>query len=359
MADHNAFKKFTCKIIGSDDFYKFYNYFKNYNSAAHSIIEFLNNKELSFDNKLYILEREENKIEKINSIVDKELWHSILEKKYCKISFENILDYYSYINCIDDLIIDLMGDSSFVYECLANHSTYNLFELDLVYSNESNLIDYESIAKKFVRIIDSFDEQRKINFKLLEYLIKYDKVELNVNTYNSLLSNTYILLLLIERNFEDFVSIKDDIEYDISLLESVLKLKVSTLNKVEFINEENVNLISKTILFELCDDIVNDEIMLPDNLISKLFLCLDKYHALKLFIFLLDSNKYNFNYLILIDEKYAKIRDGISTTLTLDNNVGNRALCNALLERGIINKFDIVEEKIKMSYNKSKITDEI
>lgn len=353
--ENENFVRFKNKLIKSKQFVEFYNSFKSYNSNELNILKTVNNSDLDKNEKLLILEKENEKITNIIDISDTTLWKEIITGNYIKISMENILHYYNEIDKIDEILQGMLTEIGDNYNTIDDNK-FKEFESKLIYSNLNQLINYEVIADKFDYQVSSFDNDLKINIELVEKLITINKVDLNVDTYNYLFEqNKPLLFKLVINKYDDFLNIKNDVEYDTFIIDKIINSNIMINKKIQLLDTINVSIISKNALSHLINEIINCNVILNDFIVSKLFLNLEKRDKIKYFIYLHKSNSINIKYLYEIDNKISKIRNGITTCLSFEKDDSINILMNYLQSTNIINSCDIKKGKIRVTYNKTKI----
>lgn len=355
LYENEDFSKFKNTIIKNEWFSSFYNSFEIFDSNEKNILMAINDKELDNDNKLLILKSENNKINNIEDVNDKELWKEIIKNSYCKICMENMIAYFIYINKIDEIILDMIADIGKDYH-VVNNNAFQDFERSLIYSEYHSMIDYAVIAHNYNYNIESFDEELDINDDLLEELIMNNKVELNINNYNLLREKNIIALLkLILNKIDSFIEIKNDIEHDSYITNEIMESNITIDKKIQLLDSIDMADISSKGISILIDEIINNNIYLNDNFIEMLFDFAEENTKIKYFIYLHKSNNNYINYLYKINDKIIKIRDGKSTSLSFDYDNQIYELMKYLKSLGIINRCDIKKNKIRISYNKTTL----
>lgn len=355
LYNNSKFMPFKNMVLQANAFTSLYENFEFYDSNEVSIIKALNDKKMTKDDKLLVLKKEINKIEKINAIEDTSLWKEIIKNSYCNYSMENLMCYYNEVQQIDDTIIEMLSKIGKDYHYI-DYENFEEFEHKLVYSSPNTMIDYNIIANEFSYNIDSFDGDLKTNCELLDALIKNNKVNLNSDTYKILLKNDInILLKLIIKNIDKLLNIKDEIEFNSCVVNNIMLSDIDITKKVQLFNNIEIDEMSKEALYKITDEIINSNIYLNDELVEKLFNELNKDNKIKYFIYLHRENQLNIKYLYKIDDKISKIRNGRTTSLSFMRNSTLMMLIEYLHNVNIINKYEIRNNKIYISYNKSKI----
>ena len=354
LFENDNFARFKKKLVKSKQFIEFYNGFKSYDSNEVNILKAVNDVDLDKKEKLLILEKENEKITNISDVDDTILWKEIITGNYVKISMKNILCYYNEIEEIDEILQKMLSEIGDDYNTI-DDDKFKEFESKLLYSNSSSLINYKIIASKYDDQISSFDNDLKINEELVEELININKVDLNV-TYNYLFKKNIILLSkLVINKYDDFLNIKNDIEHDTFIIDEIINSNIDVNKKIQLLDVVDISKISKKELSHLINEIMKHNIFLNDAIVSNLFLNLEISDKITYFIYLHKSNSTNIKYLYEIDEKISKIRNGMTTSLSFKYDDFIYRLMQYLKAAKIINSCDIKKNKIRVTYNKSKI----
>lgn len=355
LFENDKFAGFKKKLIKSKQFIEFYNSFKSYDSNELNILKAVNDDDLDKKEKLLILEKENEKITNISDVDDTVLWKEIITGNYVKISMKNILCYYNEIEEIDEILQKMLSEIGDDYNTI-DDDKFKEFESKLLYSNSSSLINYKIIASKYDYQISSFDNDLEINEELVEELIDINKVDLNIDTYNYLFKKNIILLSkLVINKYDDFLNIKNDIEHDKFIIDEIINSNIEVNKKIQLLDVIDISKISKKELSHLINEIMKHNIFLNDAIVSKLFLNLEISDKITYFIYLHKSNSTNIKYLYEIDDKIGKIRNGITTSLSFKYDDFVYRLMKYLKSAKIINSCDIKKNKIRVTYNKSKI----
>lgn len=349
------FIEFKNKVTEIDGFNQLYSSFKIYDSDEKNIIKALNDLKMRKEDKFLILAKENNKITYIDDVEDVSLWKDIIANSHCNYSMENLISYYSKINEIDDTIIEFLRELGTDYHSIENDNLKS-FEERLVYSEFDSMINYSLIAKEFSHNICSFDENLEINVDLLNELINNGKVNLNINTYNTLLrSNVESLIKLIINNIDEFINIKDEIELDDYVINCIMISDISITKKIQLFNNINIEELSKKSLSKIVDEIVSNNVHLNDEFVENIFVSLLEEDKIKYFIYLHKLNSLNIKYLYKINDKISKIRNGSSTSLSLESNDSINLLLEYLYDINIINKIKFKNGKVYITYSRTKI----
>lgn len=347
------FKKFYDKLLENNyiDFYNNISYFEN---SSESIIKFLNEK---IDNKYKIdfLNKEKNKIRNINDIDDKSLWYELLINKFCKWNLNNLLSYFEYVNDYDDLVLKMLCELSYSYGRIEHDCLYK-FEQGLLYAKRDDSIDYINIAKNFTYIYSNIDFTKNVNLKFLDELVNNNKVQLNVDLYNAFVVNYESYLVpLVEKQFRNFMNIKNDVYVNSMLIEDVLRSKISIDNKVELLDNIDLKSVSLDVI-ELCvRDIIYVKNPISDQLINSLFEVLKLEERIDLFIYLYNCDSKYISFFYKLYWNLYKVRNGVSTIASFDYDERLLKLFEFLVEKNLINSLSIEKKKIKITFPKNKL----
>ena len=355
LFENDNFTNFKDKLIESNSFAEFYNSFKIYDSKELNILKAINSSNLNKKEKILILEKENENITNINDIEDTSLWKEIITENYINISMKNILCYYNEVGEIDEVIQYLLSEIGNDYNVI-NDDNFKDFESKMIYSTSNSLINYKIIAEKFDYIISLFNYELEINEEFVEELINFNKVDLNIDTYNYLFKKNIILLSkLVVNKYDDYLNLKNNIEHDTFIIDEIINSNIDINKKIQLLDVIDISIISKKGLSYLINEIIKNNIFLNDSIVEQLFFCLEIKDKINYFIYLHKSNPINIKYLYEINERISKIRNGVTTSLSFENVDYMYTLMNYLQLKGIINNCEIKKNKIRVTYNKTKI----
>lgn len=346
------FENFRHKCIHMEYFNELYGSFEKYNSDEENIILALNCANLKNEDKHNIILNENQKITDIREIIDEELVVSIIENSKYYFNMQNIIGYYNIIKSIDNIILEMLVEIGDTYSYFEN-DIFKTFERDLIYSPINNGIIYEKIAKEFSSSIEKIEEEKLINERLLLELIKVNKISLNKEIFMKLSTINNILVELVIRKLDELIDMKNDVTISVNLIEAILNSDNSINKKIEFVDVSVIKELSEKIITSLIKQVIIENIDLEEDVIIEIFNKINETSKIDFFIYLHSRNEENYKYLSLINEKTAKIRDGITTKQVF--NISYKRLMNYLEEKKIINKLVLKNGKIMISYSKNKI----
>lgn len=150
-------------------------------------LELLNNADISANQKLTYIEYLQTTIEKLDSVVDQELWSILLQHRSVQYSEYNILQYYfSYANKFDDNLIEFInGDVISISMDYDNiKANFGISEVEALY--EDIILCHKLLDKKYEDFIKSNNNRKYEEFTFegisgskLEVLIKHNIISMN------------------------------------------------------------------------------------------------------------------------------------------------------------------------------------
>ena len=349
-------KPFFKKLVDSHTFIEFYNQFPTCKNNEQIIINVLNNFDLSLDEEKMILTKESNIcIKDIDTIRDARLWSFLSQNNLVEANMSNILSYYAFDEELSPTVVGLLEKIGDKYEVVESKDFTSL-ENDLLYTEEKYSFNYDKIAEVFTDEIISFDSDRKINTKLVNSLIENNKIKLTEENYNYLYSKYKGLLAkLIEKRFNEYLQILDNVGFDSNVLENSMKSNMDINNKKKVFARIDFDCFTNETNNKIVDEIIAKSVELEDEVVDKIFKALRIDYKIKYFIYLYDNDESNIKFLYKMNGKISKIRDGSSTLQSLDKNDYYVELVEYLKVKNIINGFSYRNDKIFISYSRKKL----
>ena len=337
----------------------------NINEDETHLINLLNNEKLSYDNKKLIIENVVTKISKLSSIIDNNLYHILLEKNKLIATWESLL--YNY----NSQEVALKEDKEKTEKEISESSIEfiniieNAEELSKkrIQKEVNNVNVYGDFWKKLIQT-DEIDDQA------YDFITKsspwwYDDLNINGLTQNkikSLINNNCInpialsyvslkksfnglnILLFEERKIEYF-KIIDEITFDSSDLELILKSKIlNNSEKLKILNlcsdeiiitNNNLSLLSSLVL-------TDNSFIVNDNILNSIILNSSITGMYRLKLFIKNSSKYDFTFieafLSSLGGNFSWIND-TSSKAKLAKSHENLQLLNILTEKKYISSF--------------------
>jgi len=239
----------------------------NVNEEEDSYIKLLNNKEIDFDIKIKLLQRINTKITTLSTVKDTSIYPIMFSENKVIPKWENLLLYYNIDKEITDQIIIFLNNIDNANELskikiptkVNENNTYATFWKELIQREDIDNECYDLILKSTPWCYSDLDINNLSEEKVVS-LIKNDAILSTKDGY--LLVKGYsddLIISLIEQSKIDYVGIADQIEWDSSDINLILKSdKITNSEKKTFLDncanetiadiKENLNLINQIIL---------------------------------------------------------------------------------------------------------------
>lgn len=332
---------------------------QNINEKPEEVLYLLQQKDelLSLNNKLKIIEKGfDGKLKSFDGIPTKEIQALLLEKNKVFSLWENILEYHSWESSFDSILINYLNDNN-NYVALSVVELHNKENI-LFDGNESctdfiyELINNEDLSQDSFEAIfaDRGDlvlrsNKIKINFRI-PFLEEKDFFILDQEEIDSLLENNKnVLVKLIEKNEEVFVSEIDAYNFEIEFIEDLLssKLSIESLNLIitdrenEIIDNKKLDFLNKIAEFYIKNRFPNFTKKILEKLITSNLEENIKIGLINLAISD-ENNAYNIvDLLKLIGGKFTDILN--DEKVFFDVNDQNKTFLNTLKEYSLISSF--------------------
>ncbi|MBU3015025.1 hypothetical protein KO488_09675 [Poseidonibacter lekithochrous] len=326
----------------------------NVGESESTILKLLNDEEVEEvekELKVEIIKHQEQRILEINSIKEKDLWTELLNNNKLISSWENVSEYYNYVEGLDDSLIEFLDIGENSKELLdiridkkykELHSNFNLTLLkELIECNKFNLVSYSNLVKKNGYHYEDIDlsklEEEKINILVNDVILKFGNTNFEQLKENS--ENQHIVFL--EKNINEFIENYSDFIIDSDDITKLLESKnISDKNKKEIIELIDYDFISNPRIAELIYSIIDKTIIMG-------------YYYTKMMITQLESIESKVNLLVeqesdLVDTELIEILelmpDEYSKIAKLDG------------KRPLISDKDYNKKLIKLLYSREFIT---
>lgn len=239
----------------------------NVNEEEDSYIKLLNNKEIDFDNKIQLIQKINTRITTLSSVKDTSVYPILFSENKVIPKWENLLLYYNIDKEITDQIIVFLNDLDNANELskvriptkINENNVYATFWKELIQREDINNECYDLILKSTPWCYSDLDINNLSEEKVVS-LIKRDAILSTKDGY--LLIKGYsddLIISLIEQSKIDYIAIADQIEWDSSDINLILKsAKITNSEKKTFLDncanetiadiKENLNLINQIIL---------------------------------------------------------------------------------------------------------------
>lgn len=348
----DALKKFKDGIVKTIKFSDVYQGMGIYQSTSNAIVILLNDENIIEENKKIIIDKEENKIENLDEVVDCDLWDYIITSEKCVFNMKNLLVYYDNKKEVNDNVVSMINSMS-NYNAV-NNDIFKELEKEIMYTEGNSITKLDTIADNFDYSIQEIDSEDNVNDALLSLLVAKNKVELNKNTYDYLLNNEMKeeLNLIVYNNINDYLEIIDDVEIDKDNIDYVLNSDVDLGVKLRLIDKIDINTIESTSAENVVNMIIDNNAVIDDKYTNALFNKISTSLKFRYFKILYNQDVNNIKYLEAINDK---IRNGISTFTTIDKTEGVDEFLSFIKEKQIINDYKIFKNKYKVTYSKTAI----
>lgn len=239
----------------------------NVNEEEDSYIKLLNNKEIDFDIKIQLIQRINTRITTLSSVKDTSVYPILFSENKIIPKWENLLLYYNIDKEITDQIIVFLNDLDNANELskvriptkVNENNVYATFWKELIQREDINNECYDLILKSTPWCYSDLDINNLSKEKVVS-LIKHDAILSTKDGY--LLIKGYsddLIISLIEQSKIDYIAIADQIEWDSSDINLILKSnKISNSEKKIFLDncadttitdsKENLNLVNQIML---------------------------------------------------------------------------------------------------------------
>lgn len=330
---------------------------------SSTIIEFINNENVTSSIKNNIINQKDFKILNINEIEDIGFWGILLDNLRVNYSWENVLEYYKNKGNIDEFLSNFINKTE-VYEKLKEDDLYNSDneqkEIDEINLFVEAFVKSEKILDSVINLVSNklgepfveFDFNDLGNDRVI-ILINKEIVTLTERIYKSLKNSHFgTHIKLIELHIEKFIDSKVEC-FDSKDFELVMKSsKISIEDKYTIFENYSNNIEIDEILSEIIFDtfeVMLSKIKLEYKVIDDIIKYLPiKKKKIKLLISQIDNiDKENIVRLLMeIDSDYNGLIDLSAKKMVLTNNYENNILLEALKSIGYISSFKNERGKI-------------
>lgn len=321
----------------------------------------LNNEDLEESLKIEIIKMQNNKITKIDSVEQQELWNILLEQNKVKSTWENMSQYYDYIG-FNNILIQYLSRENNALELskiradkkyLEEHPDFNTGLLkDILQSNVFNIKIYKNLIENNGWIYSSLDIS-DLDVDKISLLVEHNIFQFISTCFNHLKENTESCHIeLVEKNINDYLDKYDEFNID---TEDLIKLlnssKITDVIKKDLIEKIDYDLISNKDIAKLIYSYVDKTIRKSITYTKKM---LENLESLESRINLVIEQISEFNneefieILQLLPDEYSQIANLDGTEVVLKNNQYNKKLTKILCDREFIINDKLEKNKIKL-----------
>lgn len=219
---------------------------ENTDESEVIVLKLLNNEKLENDNKVAVIEKENVKLTTLSNVIDNSLWIDLFANNKLQPTWQNIYTFYLQYDLEENIInylnnfenIEELAKSKIFSSISADDIDKHKFIRDLILNNEITDKTYIYLCKSVKHIYNKL-EINKIDESKINKLIEDKIITLSAENFDLLKENSENgKILLIELNFKDYLSKKENIELEIEDYEKLLKSsKLTVENKIDLISE--------------------------------------------------------------------------------------------------------------------------
>ncbi len=327
----------------------------NVDELEETIILLLNNQDIDDSLKEKIVQKENTKVSKINSIENKDLWKILFKENKIESSWNNVSEYYNYAESLDKQLIEYLNieeNSAKLFDVRidnkykeSNPNFKGQLLRDFIECNEFSLESYKNVVLKNGYHYEDLNlsnlDENKINILANSYILQFGNVNFELLKENS--KNQHIIF--IEKNIDDFIKDYSNFSIDsndiIKLLESKDILEKNKRDIIELLDYDFINSskISKLIYENIDKRItknykyIKNMVSNLENLESKINLIVEQESEL--------TNEELMEMINLLPEKYSKISYLDGTQTLLPNKNYNKKFIELLVSREFITSYKL------------------
>jgi hypothetical protein len=336
----------------------------NTQESEKSLIELLNHKNISIENTIAIIQKEETKISDISKISEnKTVWKEILKANKIESNWDNLLYYYQENNEIDDVLIDFFNKEKH-YIALSkikmnNKETFTetmlqKFSRSILQNNKITDSAYKYIVQGIWYLKYTNLDIALLSSHKVDILLEYKKIALSQKMIDNLHEFFIDKVIILLENFKsEFLENYDEYSLDNDIYLQILQSSEFTINEKIFILERvDLALFDNIKLVEITIDIYEHSPMeIVRDLFDKLFEKASYEDALRILtvqIPYLDKDKI-IECLSQFESPYAELIEKTKKPLKIETTQRNHLLVTLLKEKGLISSFSVGEENIKVN----------
>lgn len=339
----------------------------NVNENEETLIELLNNEELSEENKIEVIEKTKTKIKDIESVDDIDIQSLLLESNNVIAEWINLLTVFNNYEEVTESIINYVNIVKNAEELskqkistkVGEESIYETFWKALIQRDEIEDQNYNLILKSNPWCYKDLDlgnlSEEKVSY-LIDKGVIYESVD-SVHKIRNEKSN--LVVKFIEVNVNEFIDNPNELELNSSEVNQILKSSVLNNNQKNKLingcseseitsNIDNLKLIIRILIndsnFTVTESLIN-KILINNHLLVKDRVILFNKKALIL------SNSQVIEFLNSLPSEYSKINN-TGRKATIENNIQNQNLLNILKSKGLINSISETKNGLRVNHKR-------
>lgn len=227
----------------------------NNQDAEESIINLLNNEEITLENKKEIVKKWNGKIKDIDRIKDSDLWSELLATNKISTDWRNVINYFEKKGSMDDILVHYLSSEknyallSTIDMGISSEDLKKKISIAFLSENRFNMKCYISFARNLPIKYHSWSylNTNHLSKDKKEWLISNAFLTLTKSIYNDLKNNhSNLHIKLLERNTKDFLKSFEDYDVDGADLRMILQSRI-------FTKKQKINIITrcdKTLIIE-------------------------------------------------------------------------------------------------------------
>lgn len=342
----------------------------NTQESEETIIKLLTNENITFDNKIALIKKEETRIKEIGTIEDKELWDTLYSANKIEANWDNIIYYYLESNTLTDALISFLNQKeNYVVLSKIKINNEKLFDKSEVLKpfNEAILLASQLSDEAYSYLIKSIWfigfqslEIQKLNLYKIDSILDSNRLALsqkNIDNLKTYFSSKQIKLI---ENFKDkFIEKFDEFDLDADDIVGLLKSTKFTIEeKVAFLNQIDLSLFDNSkALKESASLLYLNPKRNIDNiaLFEKIFYGENQYD----FKLLISQIEYFDNcdmckkYLDEFDTKFSDLFEKSAKPLFFEKTEENKQLFIQMKNKDCISSFSEEKKEIKVNRKRS------
>lgn len=332
---------------------------ENLSENSDNFIKLINNEDLDYTHKKWLIENNEVQIDLISDIREAQLWKPILAKNKVKPNWDSLISYYQYNDyTLDEVVFNYINENNILLkeqEISDSESKINI--PDITEQFEAGLLESDSLSETAYKAVIS---SRMFNYNSLNLLVlSKSKISLLINekvlslTSENVenlrkISTDYIRDIFVQNLSTDCIELNDEIilendEYELLLQSSELTHE----QKLIIVKKLGIDFYQKSKVQNIINQIFKaNKLCIPVDYVNSFF---EKTHSTQTRLKLLISEISNLDHsnisslLNMLDEPYRSIATAGNHTLSYSEE--NDDLTEALKKIGYINRHRIHEKK--------------
>jgi hypothetical protein len=342
----------------------------NTQESEETIIKLLTNENITFDNKIALIKKEETRIKEIGTIEDKELWDTLYSANKIEANWDNIIYYYLESNILTDTLISFLNQKeNYVVLSKIKINNEEIFDKSEVLEpfSEAILLASELSDEAYRYLIKSigYDKYDDLNIEHLssvkiDYLLNEEKLNLtkeNISHLRTFESGKQIILIYNFKNYflENYQSIDIELKDLIEIMQSekfIIDYKIHILN----LDLPKLDSISKELKEEASRIYICSQKEIVDIGIFEKLIDIENSYTFDLLLLQIpyfDNCDMCKKYLDVVGEPYSELFEKNAKSLFVDKTEQNQILLQLLKDKNCISSFSDEKKELKVNRKRS------